>query len=459
VHAVRKYLAAWAEPETALAAALDGGYERCLVVPACRERASLLEGYVRAASTSPGRTLCVLVVNGRDGADPTHQAANSAFLEELRASLAGIRRLTSPGACCSALVGATSESSLDVLVVDRASEGARFPAKAGVGLARKIGMDLALALHVAGKVRSDLVYCTDADVCLPERHFHRPELAAFMDSTPVGAAVFPFWHEPSTDAAITHATALYELSLRYYVAGLAAAGSPYAFHTVGSAMAVHVRAYAAVRGTPKREAGEDFYLLGKIAKVEPVFRAAAPEIHIASRASDRTPFGTGAFVRGGLEGRERTFYAPEAFSALARFIGVLRVLSSDGSVERFFDARGGLREEEWVAVERVLFGTKGRESFVAAVRDAASEEARRVRVHDWFDAFRTLKFVHALRGAVWPDVSFQDALSRAPFTPPGQIASSESVDANRRAFMDAEARTTPFLGPAAIGDRRTSSTA
>jgi hypothetical protein len=388
--------------------------------------------------------LCVLVVNGKDGADPAHHAANAALLDELRATLTGARRLTAPGEH-RALIGATSESALDLLVVDRASEGARFPQKAGVGLARKIGMDLALALHVAGKVRSALLYCTDADVTLPERHFDRPELASRVEPGKLGAVVFPFWHEPSADAAVTHATALYELSLRYYVAGLAAAGSPYAFHTVGSAMAVHAQAYASVRGTPKREAGEDFYLLGKIAKVEPVFRAALPEIRIRSRASDRTPFGTGAFVTSGARGRERTFYAPETFSALARWLAALEALSVDGSVERFFDARAGLPADEWSAVERALFVTKGRESFVAAIRDAASEAARRARVHDWFDAFRTLKFVHALRASLWPDVGCRDALARAPFAPPGQA--SESLDESRRAFRDAEARTSPLFGP------------
>ena len=46
------------------------------------------------------------------------------------------------------------------------------------------------------------------------------------------------------------------------------ARSPYAFHTIGSTMAVSANHYAKVRGFPKREAGEDFYLLNKLAKVK-----------------------------------------------------------------------------------------------------------------------------------------------------------------------------------------------
>ena len=52
--------------------------------------------------------------------------------------------------------------------------------------------------------------------------------------------------------------------------GLGFAGSPYAYHSVGSTLAVRAEAYAIVRGVPKRAAGEDFYLLDKLAKVTPI---------------------------------------------------------------------------------------------------------------------------------------------------------------------------------------------
>ena len=63
------------------------------------------------------------------------------------------------------------------------------------------------------------------------------------------------------------ATALYELRLHHYVLGLEYAGSPYAYHTLGSCLAVKADAYAQVRGFPKRAGAEDFYLLNKLAKL------------------------------------------------------------------------------------------------------------------------------------------------------------------------------------------------
>ena len=59
---------------------------------------------------------------------------------------------------------------------------------------------------------------------------------------------------------------------RYFQRGLAWARSPYAFHTVGSTMVVHALCYAQVRGVPRRRAGEDFYLLGKLSKLRPLVR-------------------------------------------------------------------------------------------------------------------------------------------------------------------------------------------
>ena len=446
MHAVRKYLAKWAEPETALAGSVDARYDRCLVVPACRERGALLDGYLGAARSSPGRTLCILVVNGREDASASHHAENAALLDELRAALHGSRFLPHGGA----FLGATTESALDVLVVDRASAGHRLPPKAGVGLARKIGMDLALGLYVAGKVTSPVIFCTDADVTLPASHFERPGL----DAPGVAAHVFPFWHVPSGDADVTRATALYELSLRYYVAGLAFAGSPYAFHTLGSAMAVDAASYAAVRGTPRREAGEDFYLLGKLAKVGRVARAGGPTVRIQSRASDRTPFGTGAGVAQGLSSATAAFYAPEVFVALARFLRALDDVARSGEVARLHDENAGLRPEEWEAARRALLVSSGRESLDAAVRDAPSSEARRVRLHEWFDSFRTLKFIHALRDGAWPSVPRGAALTRAPFTPAfdGLLDETQEgdrlIDGVRAAFASAEVDAATFLGRA-----------
>ena len=133
-----------------------------------------------------------------------------------------------------------------------------------MGLARKIGFDIALRLHQAGRLASSWLHSTDADVILPRDYFERASRVRVPNAA---ALVYPFVHRGEDDVALARAVQLYEISLRYYVLGLASAGSPYAHHTVGSTLAVDAAAYAKVRGVPKRTAAEDFYLLGKLVKI------------------------------------------------------------------------------------------------------------------------------------------------------------------------------------------------
>jgi hypothetical protein len=299
-----------------------------------------------------------------------------------------------------------------VLVVDRASAGARLPRKEGVGLARKIGCDIAVALHQDGRVRSPLIFGTDADATLPRAFFDQPELE---QQSSTAAAVFPFWHTPIEDAAVTSATAFYELSLRYYVEGLAWAGSPYAFHTLGSATAVAAEAYAAVRGTPKRAAAEDFYLLNKLAKVGIIARVPGVVVELRSRASDRTPFGTGARVKDVIASRDRMLYAPECFVVLRAFLAQLEAFSEHADVDRFFLDLDVLAAEPRAAIGALLRQFDARAALDAASRESKTVKARRLRVHTWFDAFRTLKLVHAVQNGASPNVEWSEAIASAPF--------------------------------------------
>ena len=96
-------------------------------------------------------------------------------------------------------------------------------------------------------------------------------------------------------------------------------------------------AYAAVRGMPKREAAEDFYLLNKIAKQGPVVRPRLDPIRIAQRTSTRVPFGTGA-ATGKIsnqlrEGTEFCMYCPESFSLLRDLLEALEDGISKGELE------------------------------------------------------------------------------------------------------------------------------
>lgn len=428
-------------PEAALSRDIHERYHSVLVVPAFLEAPDLFEGYRAALLAAPGRVLVVLVVNA---AAPQAEAAwpeNARLLAAARSGRAARQLSASPRAWLS------QRDECDVLSIDRAGPGRCLPDGDGVGLARRIGCDLALALWAAGQIEVPLLYCTDADAELPSDYF-----GALLHGVPeeIAAAVFEFWHVPSGDSAIDAATAVYELGLRYYVAGLAAARSPYAYHSIGSTLVVHACAYAGVRGFPRRLAGEDFYLLNKAAKLGAIWRVDDCAVRLASRPSLRTAHGTGvsAVKLAADAGPESaTFYHPEIFGALQTWLTALR----DFALSRDIDAARSLVQASPYAepLGAALSQLNAWAALEEAARHTRSGRALEQRLHQWFDAFRTLKLVHALRASAFPSLPFRIALGQASFVP--SASALARVDELRERFRDAERRRPKALG-AVAGD-------
>lgn len=444
VGSVEQYLRVYAEPEAALALRLTPVFERAIVVPVCAESAEFIDGYTGAFQSARGQTLCVVVVNGARDAEAAVHAANARCFAEL------LRRLSEP-----LLVADMPQlwvgrlrcaPAATLLVVDRQSAGARLPEKQGVGLARRIGADIALALHAAQRVRSPWIATSDADVELPESYFAELEARA----QDVVAITYPFEHVAAGAAGVDRASALYEVFLRYYVLGLACAGSPYACHTIGSTLALREDAYAAVRGFPKRNAGEDFYVLNKLAKVGPIARLSAPPIRIRSRLSARVPFGTGRSVTRicaeQAAQRDFTLYDPRTFQVLAALFAYFADFAAHRDLERaesLLEPAAGARP----VLGRFLAGLDARRVLIEAAREAPGTRALWRRLHTWFDAFRTLKLVHALRDAVFPELPWRAALSAAALCPDEPSCAELDPAAACRALIRRESALPDVIGP------------
>ena len=401
-----KYLKEYAEWGTAAVEDVPPGepWQQVVVIPVCNESTDIL----RPLPPGPGRSLMILVVNETETALRHVSVANQGFAAEVHARFS----MTWQSDAASGLTLYRDPTlPRDLLLVDRFSEGHQFSPKGGVGHARKTGADLAAYLVHQGRVNSPWIHCTDADVRLPQRYFTCSDALSEATTQDTAALVYPFRHTiagDKKDDEIMRVTRLYEYSLRYYVAGLSYAGSPYAFHTIGSTIAVNAVHYARVRGFPRRQAGEDFYLLNKLVKVGSVRQLCAETdcepIDIAARRSDRVPFGTGAAVGKlmELENPEKEFllYHPAVFSLLQSWLGSLpafwQARSSDiGAILSQPGLIGGLEE----------LGATG--ALQHALRQSSDASQFKRQMHTWFDAFRTLKLIHYLRDHQFPSISFE----------------------------------------------------
>jgi hypothetical protein len=435
---VAQYLARYASAEARLADDFGERYGAVLVVPAFDEEPGLLEQYRSALQSAPERVLVIVVVNATRSRALATWPLHAELLSDLRGTAA--RRVGQTGASWLA-----RREYCDVLGIDRASVENCFPDGEGVGLARRIGCDLALALHAAGLTRDPFIYCSDADALLPSGYFGaRPPAVA--DN--LAGLVFPFWHDAGGDAAIDAATGLYELGLRYYIEGLASAGSPFAFHTLGSALAVHATAYAAVRGFPRRLAGEDFYLLNKLAKVGVIGRVDGITLRLRSRASLRTAHGTGVAavkLAAQADPEHSPFYNPNCFVLLAAWLDALSefaVARALAPVRARLEERAGANALDLLAVLDALDAWSALEQAAASCHGARALAAR---LHTWFDAFRTLKFVHGLRARGAPSLPFRMALEGSGFCTREQ-AQGAPLEVLRHWFVDLERRRSALRG-------------
>lgn len=399
--AVAQYLERHAEPEAGLAASVTREFGHVLTIPAAGEHAGLTALLDSVPAGASGDVLVICVVNARaDSPDEIHEA-NAALLAELHSPFGASETLGRASHWIERSHGA-------LWLLDRASKGRELPERQGVGLARKIAADLALALWRQRCVLSNWIHCTDADAWLPDDYFSRP-LGAPSESS---ALVYPFRHVGADGTDPSHAALEYEIWLRYYVAGLAWAQSPYAFHTIGSTLAPRADAYARVRGFPRRLAAEDFYLLDKLAKYGPVASLDGAPIALSDRMSARVPFGTGRAMHEAQMGKTRTLYHPEIFACLRSWQEALRELARAPHGDPRALIRDMASAENAAALDDALTRTGGIPHGIAAAR---TETARLRQLHQHFDAGRTLQLVHALRDGSFGSLPIPEAADRAPF--------------------------------------------
>ncbi|WP_347838490.1 glycosyltransferase family 2 protein [uncultured Draconibacterium sp.] len=217
-----------------------------------------------------------------------------------------------------------TKTNADKWIAEHTKSGIRFYALgpvvlkkkwAGAGLARKKGMDEAIARFNSFNHTGGILVSLDADTLVAKNYLTEIEKHFIKNPKHVGATL-AFEHQKiALDEKHRRGIELYEKYLAYYKRALQFAAYPYAMFTIGSAFAVKADAYVKRGGMNRRQAGEDFYFLQNLVQLGTVGEITSTKVYPSSRLSDRVPFGTGPVLQKWMKGEEdlRSTYNFEAF--------------------------------------------------------------------------------------------------------------------------------------------------
>jgi hypothetical protein len=297
-------------------------------------------------------------------------------------------------------------SGLQVGLIDASTEGKELVAKdAGVGLARKIGMDLALTIFDYSKNTKNLIVCLDADCTLSKTYL--TNIITDFNKNNHSVSVVNFAHPVDGTDEYNPAIICYEIFLRYYVAGLRFAVSDYAFHTIGSTMMCDHNAYIKIGGMSKRKAAEDFYFLEKLAKNYQINKIDSTTVYPSKRSSWRVPFGTGQRVTRFLSGSrdEYLLFDPDVFMVLKKWLGIY-------NSDVVSDPKDVLNHAKEIHIElyNFLLQINYLKQWGKILRNTKSRKQLTQQKKIWFDGFKTLKVIHHLRDTAFHEINMFNAL-------------------------------------------------
>lgn len=295
---------------------------------------------------------------------------------------------------------------------------------AGVGLARKLGMDEAVWRFVKAK-HNGIILSLDADCRVASNYMC--EVESHFENNPDTEAVSIHFEHPLDGDELPKLYAgivRYELYTRYYIEGLRMAGYPFSWHTLGSCMGVKSDAYQAHGGMNSREAGEDFYFLHNFISSGQFSQVTSTTVYPSSRASERVPFGTGKKMADWMKKRGTDFnvYHPDCFSDLKKTLKLIESCSYGEGLNGYnklmtslpYSVIAFFSDNEFLPVwNDIKTSTSGEKAFMA-------------RFYQWFDGPKVMAFIHHCRDNFYGEVAIEKAV----------MSLLEEINGKKPPFMD-----------------------
>ena len=277
----------------------------------------------------------------------------------------------------------------------------------GVGLARKTGMDEALRRFNSIGKPEGVIASLDADCTVEKNYF--TELFSDLYRNKHNKACSIYFEHPLSgndfSPDIYSNILQYELHVRYYLQGLKYAGFPYAFHTVGSSMAVKASSYEGCGGMNRKQAGEDFYFIQKLMPLGGYFALNSTTVYPSPRESSRVPFGTGVVMSRliGLSGKNFLTYNIEAFKELRHFFSLTGELYRSDKSEII-----AFRNSLPPGLETFLHKDDFLEAVTEINENTSGFDSFRKRFFVWFNMFRIIKYLNHVSSGLFDKQSVMD---------------------------------------------------
>ena len=264
---------------------------------------------------------------------------------------------------------------------------------AGAGLARKIGMDQAIARFNQLNRDDGVIVSMDADSKVKSNYF--TEVEKHFTRYPKTNVITTYFEHPVSgnefNEDIYNAATIYELYMRYYKLSMDYTGFPYSYYTVGSCFAVRSGTYVKQGGMNRKQAGEDFYFLHKIFPLGNSYEINTTGVMPSSRISDRVPFGTGPMIKSIIDSNSKKFltYDFNAFLELKIFFSKVRELFKieKSELEKII-------KELPNCISKFLVDNKLVEVLNEINKNSSNTETFSKRFYSWFDAFKVLKYLN-----------------------------------------------------------------
>ena len=260
---------------------------------------------------------------------------------------------------------------------------------AGVGYARKIGLDFALEYALNSK---SVLCCLDADTLIDDKYLDKISYNYTINKINVG--IINFKHQKSNNPILEEGIRKYESILKEIAQNIEKTGSPYGYVSMGSTITCNVKSYVACGGMNIKKATEDFYFLQSLAKYTKIEKIKDILVFPSSRNENRVYLGTG--FRMDEYYKNKTFknldFNQDSYNQLSKIIKIVKKNSMKDGEVIFKELSYQLNEK---SISFLI------EKKVESILDKFKKNAKDIKQYNlffnqWFDALTIMKFLKYL---------------------------------------------------------------